>query len=176
MAGWINSDGLYVKFGTEEGVSSHPAGEFKTFNGSNEQIIEVVIDLADLTETETILNDVVWVPNNAHVTWVETVCLVAAADGTAIDVGLIDQDRATEIDYDGFLAAFPTAEMAQVGETRRFYETHTIPTTMTGTGALIGQENTNTGYISASMTDSTSYTAGRVKIRIAYIPKGIDVV
>jgi hypothetical protein len=33
---------------------------------------------------------------------------------------------------------------------------------------------TNTGYISASMTDATSFTAGKVKIRIGFIPKGID--
>jgi hypothetical protein len=174
MAGWKNSDGLYVKFGTEEGVSTHPAGTFKdTYLGAT--VTEVVISLASLTQTETILNDAVWIPNNAHILWVETVCLVVCETGTAIDVGLIDQDRSTEIDYNGFLAAFPTAEMAQVGETRRFYETHTIPTTMTGTGALIGQENTNTGYISASMTDATAFTAGKIRLRIAYIPKGIDV-
>lgn len=174
MGTWNNDDGLYIKYGTDEAVSTHPGGTFSdTYLGAT--VTEVVITLAELTQTETILNDVVWIPANAHILWVESVALVAAATGTAIDVGLIDQDRSTEVDYDGLLAAFPTAEMAQVGETRRFYETHTVPASMTGTGALVGQENTNAGYISASMTDATSFTAGKIRLRIAYIPKGLDV-
>lgn len=173
MGTWLNSDGLYIKFGTDEGVSDHPAGEYKTFS-NGEQVVEAVIDLTLLTETETIMNDVVVVPANAHIMWVETVAIVGGTNGTAIDVGLIDQDRSAEIDYDGFLAAMPVAEYAQVGETRRFYETHTVPTTITGTGALVGQELTNAGYISASRTDGTAFGAGEIKVRVAYVPKGID--
>jgi len=172
---WKNNDGLFIKFGTSSGVSTHSAGEYKPLDGAGQQVVEVVINLASLTQTETILNDVVTIPANAHIAWVETVCVVPGLTGTAIDVGLIAiSDRTTEVDFDGFLAAMPTAEFAQVGETRRFYETHTVPTGMTGTGALVGQENTVKGHISASMTDATAFTAGKVKVRIAYIPKGID--
>lgn len=173
---WMNSDGLYVKFGTGEGVSTHSAGEYLTHAGDGAQVVEVTINAASLTQTETILNDAVFIPANAHILWVETVAVVALATGTAIDVGLIARDRSTEIDYDGLLAAFPTAEGAQVGETRRYYETHTVPASMTGTGALIGQEVTTAGggYLSASMTDGTAFTAGKLKVRVAYVPKGID--
>ena len=174
---WMNSDGLYVKFGTGEGVSSHSAGEYKTHDGTGIQVVEVVINAPLLTQTETILNDAVIIPANAHIVWVETLALVALATGTAIDVGLIARDRSTEIDYNGLLAAFPTAEGAQVGETRRYYETHTVPDSMTGTGALVGQEMTTAGggYLSASMTDATAFTTGKLKVRVAYVPKGIDV-
>lgn len=175
MGTWNNSDGLYIKYGTDEGVSSHTAGEYLTYN-SGEQVVEIVIDATKLTTTETILSDVVIIPANAHITWVETVAVVALATGTAIDLGLIARNRSTEIDYDGLLAAFPTAEGAQIGETRRYYETHTVPASMTGTGALVGQELTTAGggYISASRTDATAFTAGKLKVRIAYVPKGID--
>lgn len=175
MGTWTNNDGLHIKYGTDEKASAHKAGEYLTYD-SGQQIVEVVIDATKLTATETILNDTVFIPANAHIAWVETVAVVALATGTAIDVGLIARDRSTEIDYDGLLAAFPTAEGAQVGETRRYYETHTVPASMTGTGALIGQEMTTAGggYISASRTDSTAFTAGTLKVRIAYIPKGVD--
>lgn len=176
MGTWMNNDGLYVKYGTDEKESAHRGGEYLTYN-SGEQIIEIVVDLAELTATETILNDTVFVPANAHITWVETVAVVAGATGTAIDVGLIARDRSTEIDYDGLLAASPIANYNAVGETLRFYETHTVPASATGTGALVGQELTTSGggYVSASRTDATAFTAGKLRIRIAYIPKGIDV-
>ena len=172
MGTWQNSDGLRVKLGTSEGVSTHAAG---TWSVGDMNVCQVVVNMASLTQTETILNDVAWIPANAHITKVEVITVVAATTGTAMDLGLIDQDYTAEIDYDGFLAAIPTAEMAQVGETRKYYETHTEPTTMTGTGALVGQEVTNAGYISASMTDATAFGAGKVKVRIYYIPKGIDI-
>ena len=169
MAAWMNGDGLAVKFGTEEHTSLFKAGQYSTMGP--EQIIEVTINNAVLlTETEQIVNDTVWIPDNCQIAWVEVVTQVACTTGTAIDVGTIALDRSTEGDYDGLLAAFPTAEMAQVGETRRFYETHTIPASMTGTGALVGQMITAPCYITASRTDSTAFGAGAITIRIAYLP------
>lgn len=175
MGTWMNSDGLYIKYGTSEGTSTHKGGEYLTYN-SGEQVIEIVINAAELTATETILNDVVLVPANAHVTWVETVAVVPLATGTAIDVGLIARDRSTEVDYNGLLAAFPTAQGASVGETIRFTQEHTVPASQTGTGALVGEEITTSGgaYISASRTDATAFTAGKLKVRIGYVPKGVD--
>lgn len=173
MGTWQNSDGLRVKFGTDEGTSTHPAGSYSL---GDEQVIEVVITLSELTATETILNDAVWVPANSHITRVEVMTLVAAATGTAIDVGLIDQDYSTEIDYNGFLAAYATATMNAVGEVNTLYEVGSSPTTgLTTVGALVGQEVTNTGYISASRTDATAFTAGKIKLKIFYVPTGIDV-
>lgn len=176
MGTWHNSDSLFVKFGTDAGVSTHRAGTYGNPANGSEMITEVVVNLSSLTQTETILNDVAFIPANAHITWVEVVTIIAAATGTAIDVGLINRDRSTEIDYNGLLAAFETGDMNAVGETRRFYETHTVPASITGTGALVGQEMTTAGggYLSASMTDATSFTAGKVKIRVAYVNKGID--
>ncbi len=168
MGTWLNSDGLYIKYGTDLGVSGSAAGEYKTFGPA--RMIEVEVELSELTATETILNDVTWLPANCQIERVDVVTEVAAATGTAIDVGFIRRDRTTEEDYDGLLAAFPTAQMNAVGELISFYESHTVPTTMTGTGALVGQTLANDSFISASRTDATAFTAGRVKIRIHFVP------
>lgn len=169
--GTTNADGLYLKFGTEKAKSLVDAGDYKTF-AKGESIIEVELNLAELTEVEQVLSDVTAFPKNAQITWVEVVTEIAATTGTAIDVGLTRASaRGTQIDYDGFLAAFPIAQMNAVGETSRFFETHTEPTSMTGTGALVGQLSSAdyVGLITASRTDSTAFGAGRIKIRIGYV-------
>lgn len=173
MGTWNNSDGLYIKYGTNEGVSTHKAGSYEdTVAGVH--VLEITCDLTQLTQTETILNDSIFIPNAAFVTWVETVAIVGAATGTAIDVGLIARDRSTEVDYDGLLAAAPTANMNTAGEISRYQQAVTIPTTLTGTGAKIGTAISSTGgcYVSASRTDATAFTAGTIKIRVGYIPRG----
>ena len=174
MGTWHNSDQLYVKFGTNEGASTHKAG-FYSDNMSGLQTVEVDILLASLTQTETILNDSVVIPANAQVIYVEVETVVAAATGVAIDVGLIDQDRTTEIDYDGLLAAFVAATMSEVGEVTRFYTHESFPASVATGGVLIGTELTNAGYLSASRTTSTAFTAGKVRVKVAYRAKGLDV-
>ena len=174
MGTWHNDDELYIKYGRSEGTSTHPAGQF-CGSVAGENVAEVTIDLTLLNATETILNDVVVIPANAWITKVEVLTLVAAATGTAIDVGLIDQDRSTEVDYDGILAAFATATMNAVGEVVEFREVGSTPASITTQGALVGQEVSNAGYISASRTDATAFTAGKVKVRVYYISKGLDI-
>lgn len=168
MATWLNGDGLYIKSGTDSAVSNSSAGEYLTFGPT--RMVEVEVELSELTATETILNDVTVIPSGAQIERVEVVTEVAAATGTAIDVGLIKLDRSTEIDYDGLLAAFPTANMNAVGEFSALFKTHTQPASLTGTGALIGSVTSFPGYISASRTDATAFTAGRVKIRVHFVP------
>lgn len=173
MSTWTNDDGLHIKFGTSEGVSTHSAGEYNTL-GPN-RMVEVEIDLTELTQTEAILNDVVVLPAGAFIERVETIAEVAGATGTAIDVGLIRLDRSTELDYNGLLAASPIANFNADGEYACFKVGATEPTGLTGTGALIGTTLSNAGYISASMTDATAFTAGRVKVRVWFVPKATSV-
>lgn len=175
MGTWMNDDGLYIKYGTSEGSSTHRGGEYRD-GVSGMRIVEVTLLLASLTQTETIVNDVIKLPENAFICWVETETLVAAATGTAIDVGTIRYDRTTQGDYDGLLAAAPIANMNSAGEVSRYQVAVTIPTGLTGTGALVGTElsSTTCGYISASMTDATAFTAGKIRLRVAYIPAGLD--
>lgn len=157
---WLNNDNLYIKFGTEQ-ATPQKAGEYHL--DGPEHMIEIKLTLADLTQTETIQSDTVFFPKNARVSRVDVVTDTAAATGTAIDVGLIQSsDRTTEIDYNGFLAAFPIASMNADGETTK------LTAGSTYAGALIGATNATVGHISASMTDATAFTAGVIYVRIYY--------
>lgn len=161
---WNNNDNLFLKFGTEK-TTATKAGEYSNVGQLRE--IECKITLSALTQAEVILADITSLPAGFIVQEVEVITQVAAATGTAIDVGLIRaSDRSTQIDYDGLLAAFPTSQMNAVGERTILTNSSTVPATQTGTGALIGTTLANVGYISASMTDATSFTAGVIIVKI----------
>ena len=176
MAGWLNSDGLFIKFGTEEGYSVSQAGESLEFGP--EQSCEIVINLTDLTETESIQNDVAVIPDDCLITQVEIVTLIAGATGTAIDLGLVHISRDTAdaeftADPDGLLAAFAVGDYNLVGEKNTFTQTYTIPASQTGTGALIGELTTAPTLITCSRTTSTAFTAGRIQIKVRYLPNAL---
>ncbi len=158
---WKNNDGLLLKFGTSK-ATVQTAGEYEI--DGPEHMIEVKIDLTTLTQTETILSDTVYFPKGARISKVDVVTHTAAATGTAIDVGMIrSSDRSTEIDYNGLLAAFPTASMNADGETTR------LTAGSSYVGAQVGTTTaTYVGHFSASMTDATAFTAGVIYVRIYY--------
>lgn len=156
---WTNSDGLYLKYGPDK-ATAKKGGEFKT--ESNLRTVEFKVTLADLTESETVLDDTIFLPAGARIQEVETVTHTAAATGVAIDLGLIKTDRSTEIDYDGLLAAAPIANMNAAGE-KNIYSDNT-----TYDGALVGTTLAYTGYVTCSRTTSTAFTAGVVYVKIRY--------
>lgn len=157
---WLDNDGLYRKFGTDKTIATL-GGHYKTYGALRE--IEIKIDLTALTQAEVVQTDQVFFGTGTRVEEVVVMTHTAAVTGTAIDVGLVRTDRTTEIDFDGFLAAFPTASMNVVGEK------NTVINGGTGAGAFIGATTiANPGYITASRTDATAFTAGIVYIRIRY--------
>lgn len=156
---WMNSDGLYLKHGPEKTVAGK-AGEFSPSNDLHE--VQLILDLTALTAAETIQSDTVILPAGARIQEVETVTHTAAATGTAVDLGLIRTDRTTELDYDGLLAALPTASMNAAGEKNTFSDNTTYD------GALVGTTLAYSGYISASRTDATAFTAGVIRVKIRY--------
>jgi len=155
---YMDNSGLLRKFGTEKTVATK-GGEYRTVGQLRE--IEFRIDLTTLTEAETILSDVQFMPK-MRIAEVKVVTHTAAVTGTAIDLGLIATDRTTEIDYNGLLAAFVTATMNVVGET-------TILTAGSATvGALVGTTTSNVGYFTCSRTDATAFTAGVIYVTVKY--------
>src|SRR5688500_15976118 len=105
---WMDNTTLYQKYGVDQ-ASPKIVGEYR--NNGLEREIELKINLASLTQTETVLDDNLFMPAGVRISSVTVRTVTAAATGTAIDLGLIRTDRTTEIDYDGILAAFPTATM-----------------------------------------------------------------
>lgn len=169
-------DNLLVKVGTDEGKSLQKAGAFASTGPV--QSLEIDLDLTLLTEAEVVQNDVAYLPDNAMIESIEVITIVAAATGTAIDVGLCHISRNTSdseftADPDGILAAFVTASMNAVGESYFAYGTSgsSLPTGTTTRGALVGTILTAPCVITASRTDATAFTAGKIRLRVNFVPQ-----
>ncbi len=164
MGSYMHADGIYQVYGPDK-ATPNTGGEYR--NDGRLREIEIKIDLTGLTASEVVQSDTIFFPK-MRVQEVEVITVTAAATGTAIDLGLIQTDRSTAIDYDGFLAAFPTDHMNLAGERYIFTSGSTVPASATGTGALIGTTTTNVGHITCSRTDSTAFTAGVIIVKIRY--------
>lgn len=172
---YTNADGLIQKYGTSEAKSLNQGGFLCTYGPYSMAVLN--LDLTQLTASEVIQNDVLTIPSGALIEYVEIATIIAAADGTDIDVGLINIDRntataisaaSTTADSDGLLDAFVTATMGTAGEVTRLYGTTTIPASISTGGARLGDTLTDGCLITASAAGT--YTAGKVQLRIAYIP------
>lgn len=159
-------DNLYKKYGPDRATVS-TAGEYTNVGQFRE--VEMTLTLSALTETETIVDDNVFLPAGVRIQEVELITKTAGATGVAIDLGLIKTvDRATEVDYDGLLAAAPLAIMDLAGERTIYTAATTVPASATGTGALIGTTLAFNSQITCSRTTATAFTAGVVVIKVRY--------
>jgi len=164
---WLNGDGLYIPYGPSE-VTANRGGEFD-FDGRH--WTEVTVPLASLTTSgQTILSDNVVIPNGAFIEEVHVLVTKETAGTNAnLDLGLVDQDRSTEIDFNGFLAAADSfnsgTDLGGLTNFAIYGIGSTNPTLTTEGGALIGTKITNTGLICAN-AETAVFTAGILKVRI----------
>ena len=178
MAKWVNSDGLIVKFGSDEG-DAVKGGVVKSFN--NVYKSEFTVDYTDaLSATYSVLGSAsgttdgaigVTIPKGARIKAIEVVVLTAfTSSGTiasaTLGLGLKAlSDLSTEIDHDGFLtASFVGSALDAVGE--RSY----ITVGSTGAGALIGTTIASNGVIALANTahGSHPYTAGKALVSVEW--------
>lgn len=174
---WVNSDGLLVTFGPDRARASRGGEYSRLVDGQS--CVSVIIDLATLptgaSGNEQIVADNVFIPNGAFITKVRVTVLEepTEASGTDanLDLGLVDQDRSTEIDFDGLLAA---ADAFHAGTDLGKITEYTLGTTEAG--VLIGTQITNTGLITASSQNTgEDWTDGTIKVDIEYyIPLAAD--
>lgn len=169
---WHNADNLLVPFGRDEAVITR-AGQYKD-TVAGRHIVQVSIDLTTLptvaSGNEQIVADNVMIPSGAFIEQVDVLVTKETAGVNAnLDLGLVDQDRSTEIDFNGFLAA---ADAFNAGTDLGTLTTYVVGTTEAG--ALIGTKLTNTGLITAS-PDTADFTAGVIQVRIYYsLPLSAD--
>lgn len=161
--GWYNSDDLYVKFGTEEATPGK-AGGYNLLGP--QQMVELFIsNMTSVTATAAIQDYNIVIPKNARIEKVELITQTAVTDagGTSVlNVGLKKTDNATELDYNGLLAALPLASFNAAGET------YTAIIGATYVGALVGTTLSENGYLTVDY-DTEAFTAGAVRVRVFYV-------
>jgi len=176
MGTWLNGDGLYVKFGTDEGHSITDAGQFRT--ADRDQVLELDINLVDLTETEAIQNDVARIPSGSLIKGFELEVAEAAATGVGIDIGTIAasrnaSDSAYTADPDGICVAVVTAELT-LGAVYKVWGAATNELPAFGSTGAWGNDIATIAptdlLITASRTTSTAFTTGKVRLRVIYTP------
>ena len=160
MGTWLNSDGLYIRLGRDEGVST-TAGTYPTMV-AGQHVTELRIPaMTALGTSPAIMANSTIIPAGATIARVEVVAETACTSGgsAALNVGLIRLDRSTELDYDGLVAALALTALDANGETTSLVEGSTSH------GALIGTKLANAGLLTADY-DTAAYTAGEVVVRV----------
>lgn len=156
--GWLNNDGLYVKFGTEEG-NVGILGEYRT-NAAQRQT-EIILDLTTLASTDTILDFTTFLPKDAFIEKVDIETKVSATSGgsATLSVGLYKSDTTTAISATGLVSALALATIGNAGTLT------TLTLGSTGAGAKIGSTPGFPAYFSAKY-GTAAFTAGVVAIRV----------
>lgn len=167
-----NADGLVVAYGINEATVTR-AGEYRT-NATRRQT-EVIVDLSTLptvaSGNKQIVSETSLIPNGAFIEQIDVfVTKETAGTNANLDLGLVDQDTSTEIDFNGLLAA---ADAFNGGTDLGSLTTYVLGTTEVG--ALVGTRLTNTGLITAN-AETADFTAGILKVTIFWsIPVTADV-
>lgn len=160
---WMNADGLYLEFGTTK-PTVDVAGEYKTYGDMRE--INIRLDLTTLTSTPAIISQNLKFPTGMRIAQINVISDTAAVgSGATIDLGLQAEDRTTEIDYNGLLAAVALTSFDTVGETVSY------TAGVSGAGALVGTSTTSVGYLTANY-NTAAITAGTLDIRIFVYGRG----
>jgi len=156
--GWYNSDGLYVKFGTEEATVAK-VGEYNT-RGPQRQF-EITLDLTTLTSSDVILDFSTYIPKDAFIEAVELETKTSATSGgsATLSVGLYKSDTTTAISATALVSALAVATIGNAG-TRT-----TLTLGSTGAGAKIGSTPGFPALVSAKY-GTAAFTAGVVAIRV----------
>lgn len=161
MGTWLNEDGLYIRYGRDEGVST-TAGTYPTMV-AGQHVTELHIpNMTALNTTDTIMANSTIIPAGAIISKVEVIAEAActSAGAAILDIGLIRLDRTTELDYDGLVAQLALTSIDAIGDVVELVQGST------GHGALVGTELAYAGLITASEADANAYTAGELRVKI----------
>lgn len=175
MGTWTNNDGLYIRYGLDEGEDAS-GGQYRT--EGELQTIEVQLPFTDFdSATYSLPHSTdsfgVVIPKGARIEEIETVVTSAfTSSGTigssTLGIGLKKaSDRTTELDHDGFTTASATGTV--LGLATAGTKT-TIRVGSTGAGALLGTTLAENGLLVLSNTLHATHphTAGAIRVRIRY--------
>lgn len=174
MGTWLNSDGLYIRYGADE-ADNAIGGVKNNTDGEHEAEFELTFtDFNSATPTLPRTDSFgLVIPKGARIEEVETIVQTAfTSSGTVgsatVVLGLKQaSDRSTELDHDGFTTSSflgSTGGIATVGS-------KTVTRVgSTGAGALLGTTLANNGVLVASNSAHATHplTAGVLKVRVRY--------
>lgn len=169
---FVNADGLVIYYGTNEAVVTR-GGEYSRL-ADGRHCVTVSVSLPGLPTVAStnvqILEDTLSLPNGAFIEQVDVLVTKETAGANAnFNLGLVNQDRATQIDFDGLLAAADAFNGGTDLGTLTLYNVGT-----TEVGALVGTKITSTGLL-VGWADTADFTAGVLRIRVFYsIPLAAD--
>lgn len=160
MAGVLNADGLYRKYGTEAATAT-TGGDYSM--PGPDRIAEIDINVANLTTTAAIFGDTTFIPAGVFIDKVELIATTAVATITSISVGLMKFDRTTAVADNALADAVVVADLNGAGETKVL----TGPAAAGGAGTKVGTTSgADPAYITAKIAGSTG--TGVVKVRVFY--------
>lgn len=156
---WLNDDGLYVRFGTDQAESA-VTGCPSTFGTERELVVDIdYSELPAFGDASTFINTipVTALPSGVILkSGTITVTTGFTSGGAAtLTLGLAEKDG-TAIDADGIDAAIALTAIDTPGEE------------VVCDGALIGTKLAATGYVTVDV-GVADYTAGRAKLVLKYI-------
>jgi hypothetical protein len=158
---WINADGLYQEFGTEKGAVGN-GGEYRTVGP--ERMSEFHIDLQNLTAVEEVLvSETDILPKNVRPIRVRTIVTEIPVTGDAANwnLGTVELDATTEIDFDGLVIAADGEVGAAVGTITDYTQASTDH------GADLGELTTVPGRFVA-WADTGTFSAGMLRVQVFY--------
>lgn len=181
MPTWLNNDGLFVKFGVDEGDvikggQVRPSSDIYTFKAviDNTDARSATYQIVGAADALSDGSFGVVLPKGIRIKGIEIVTLTAfTSSGTigssTFSLGLKQaSDRSTELDHDGFTtASFVGSALDAAGE--RTY----VTIGSTGAGALIGTTLASNGILVVANTAHAThpFTAGRAQVNIeAFYP------
>lgn len=162
---WLNNDGLLVYFDNAQSTMNR-GGEIHVV-GSDKRITQVVIDLTDLPTVSSgdiqIVADNVFIPKGALIEKMDIITLTETTGTNAnLDIGLVKQDRSTEFDFNGLLAAGDDFNGGTDLSKAYSYQAGT-----TDAGTKMGTVLTEDCLITAN-AETADWTAGVIRVDITW--------
>jgi hypothetical protein len=155
---WLNDDGLYIRYGTEEAALAK-GGQYSGTGPT--EVIEFSITGTDLADAAAIVDRVTVLPDNVQIEQIDILVDTAftSAGSAVLDIGVVDLDETSNADDDALVAAVALGAIDAIGD-----KVELIQGT-SGHGALVGTKTTKNTFVTASY-DTAAFTAGEARVRI----------
>lgn len=162
---YIDNTGLLQYFGKAQSTSNRWGEE--NIPGTNKRVTQGSIDLTSLATlasgNQTIVADNVFIPKGALIEEIKvTVTKETTGVNANLNLGLVKEDRSTEYDFDGLLAA---ADAFNAGTDLGTVTTYNVGTTEAG--AKLGTVLTEACLLTAA-PETADFTAGVINVRIIW--------